>query len=50
MDFSLTDDQQAIADAVKRICVKFTDEYWSHKDTAAEFPHEFHAAMAAVSL
>ena len=47
MDFTLTDDQKAIADAVKRICANFTDEYWSHKDTAAEFPHEFHAAMAA---
>lgn len=47
MDFTLTDDQKAIAEAVKRICANFTDEYWSHKDTAAEFPHEFHAAMAA---
>jgi acyl-CoA dehydrogenase len=47
VDFNLTDDQRAIADAVKKICVKFTDEYWTHKDTAAEFPHEFHAAMAA---
>ena len=47
MDFQFTEDQQAIADAVKRVCVKFTDEYWSHKDDAAEFPHEFHAAMAA---
>ena len=47
MDFSLSDDQRAIADAVKRICARFPDEYWSHKDTAAEFPHEFHAAMAA---
>jgi acyl-CoA dehydrogenase len=47
VDFNLTDDQRAIADAVKKICVKFTDEYWTHKDTAAEFPFEFHAAMAA---
>jgi acyl-CoA dehydrogenase len=47
VDFDLSDDQRAIADAVKRICAKFPDEYWSHKDTAAEFPHEFHAAMAA---
>ena len=46
MDFALTDDQRAIADAVKRICANFTDEYWSHKDTAGEFPHEFYAAMA----
>ena len=47
MDFNLSDDQRAIAEAVKRICARFPDEYWSHKDTAAEFPHEFHAAMAA---
>jgi acyl-CoA dehydrogenase len=47
VDFNLSDDQRAIADAVKKICAKFPDDYWSHKDTAAEFPHEFHAAMAA---
>ena len=47
MDFNLSDDQRAIAEAVKRICVKFPDEYWTRKDTMAEFPHEFHAAMAA---
>ena len=47
MDFTLTDDQKAIAEAVKRVCANFPDDYWSHKDTAAEFPHEFHAAMAA---
>jgi acyl-CoA dehydrogenase len=47
VDLTLTDDQKAIAEAVKRVCANFPDEYWSHKDTAAEFPHEFHAAMAA---
>jgi acyl-CoA dehydrogenase len=47
VDFNLSDDQRAIAEAVKKICVKFPDEYWSRKDTLAEFPHEFHAAMAA---
>jgi len=47
LDFNLTDDQRAIAEAVKRICLKFPDEYWTRKDTMAEFPHEFHAAMAA---
>lgn len=46
MDFELSDDQKAIADAVKKVCAQFTDEYWSHKDNSAEFPHEFHAAMA----
>ena len=46
MDFNLSEDHLAIRDAIKRICAKFPDEYWSHKDTAAEFPHEFHRAMA----
>ena len=47
MNFDLTEDQAAIAEAVKRICSQFGDEYWSRKDNTAEFPHEFHAAMAA---
>lgn len=47
MDFELSDDQRAIAEAVRRICAGFGDEYWSHKDLQGEFPHEFHAAMAA---
>jgi acyl-CoA dehydrogenase len=47
VDFNLTDDQRSIAEAVKRVCAGFPDEYWSQKDTKAEFPHEFHAAMAA---
>jgi acyl-CoA dehydrogenase len=47
VDFNLSEDQIAIREAVKRICAKFTDEYWTQKDTAGEFPHEFHAAMAA---
>ncbi len=47
MDFNLSEDQLAIRDAVKRLCGRFPDEYWSHKDSAAEFPHEFHQAMAA---
>jgi acyl-CoA dehydrogenase len=47
VDFDLSEDQRSIAEAVKRICARFPDEYWSQKDTSAEFPHEFHAAMAA---
>ncbi|HKT73186.1 MAG TPA: acyl-CoA dehydrogenase family protein [Steroidobacteraceae bacterium] len=46
MDFNLTEDQAAIKQAVSRICAKFPDEYWSRKDAAGEFPHEFHRAMA----
>jgi len=47
VDFDLSDEQRSIADAVKRICSRFSDEYWSRKDAEGEFPHEFHAAMAA---
>jgi len=47
VDFNLTEDQRSIAEAVKRICARFPDEYWSQKDAKGEFPHEFHAAMAA---
>jgi len=47
VDFDLNDEQRSIAEAVKRICSRFPDDYWSHKDSSAEFPHEFHAAMAA---
>lgn len=46
MDFEMSEDQQAIVDAVAKVCSKFGDEYWSAKDTAAEFPYEFHSAMA----
>ncbi|MEQ8835714.1 MAG: acyl-CoA dehydrogenase family protein [Lacipirellulaceae bacterium] len=46
MDFKLTEEQLAIRDAIKKLCEKFDDEYWTEKDRKAEFPHEFHQAMA----
>lgn len=46
MDYQLSDDQQAIADAITKLCSEFDDHYWSGKDDRAEFPHEFHSAMA----
>jgi acyl-CoA dehydrogenase len=46
VDFNLSEDHLAIREAIGRICAKFPDEYWSRKDTEAEFPHEFHRAMA----
>lgn len=46
LDFNLNDDQQAIQDAIIKLCSDFDDEYWSAKDEKAEFPHEFHKAMA----
>ncbi len=46
MNFSLTEDQQAIRTAVGRLCADFPAEYWLKKDRDGGFPHDFHAAMA----
>ena len=46
MDFDLAEEHLAIVDAVSKVCSEFDDEYWSEKDRNAEFPHEFHRAMA----
>lgn len=46
MDFSLTEDQQNIREAVLKHCSQFSDEYWLEKDRSGEFPFEFHMAMA----
>lgn len=46
MNFSFTDEQQAIRDAILKICVDFPDEYWLNRDTDGAFPHEFYQAMA----
>ena len=45
MDFSFSDEQQAIRDSVSRICKKFPSEYWLDCDKAGEFPEEFVAAI-----
>lgn len=47
MDFSLTEDQQNIRDAVLKHCSPFTDEYWLERDREGVFPADFHSAMAA---
>ncbi|NIB38865.1 acyl-CoA/acyl-ACP dehydrogenase [Pseudomaricurvus alkylphenolicus] len=46
MSFEYTESQQAIVDAVEKICEGFTDDYWLELDTKAQFPHEFYQAMA----
>ncbi|MBU8538583.1 acyl-CoA dehydrogenase family protein [Falsiroseomonas tokyonensis] len=47
MDFALTEQQEALRDAVTRICARFGDDYWLAADRNHRFPQEFHAAMAA---
>lgn len=46
MDFRLTDDQQAIQNAVEDLCKRFDDDYWRRRDEEGGFPHDFHAAFA----
>lgn len=46
MDFSLTPDQQAICDEVRKACAVFDDDYWLEHDRTGEFPVDFHRAMA----
>jgi acyl-CoA dehydrogenase len=46
MIMGLTEEQEAIGEAVRRICAQFGDAYWSDCDVEHRFPHEFHRAMA----
>src|SRR5690349_1846526 len=46
MDFSLSDEQIAIRESVRRICDRFGDDYWRAHDDSGEFPTEFHRAIA----
>ncbi len=47
MNFALTDDQQAIQDAIQRICAGFDDEYWMKRDKEGGFPFDFYDTLAA---
>jgi acyl-CoA dehydrogenase len=46
MDFALSENQEAIKDAVAKVCNHFDDAYWLKKDSEGGFPHDFHKAMA----
>jgi acyl-CoA dehydrogenase len=46
VDFSFTEDQQSIRDAVLEHCVRFSDGYWLERDRDGVFPHDFHKSMA----
>ncbi|WP_439573951.1 acyl-CoA dehydrogenase family protein [Phreatobacter sp.] len=46
MDFALTADQQALQEAVRRLCARFPDSYWLARDTEGGFPLDFHRAFA----
>jgi acyl-CoA dehydrogenase len=47
MNFAFTAEQEQLAEAVRRLCERFGDDYWLEKDRAGGFPHDFHKAFAA---
>lgn len=46
MNFELTEEQEAIRDAVGSICARFDDDYWLTRDREGGFPHDFYEALA----
>jgi acyl-CoA dehydrogenase len=46
MDFDLSPEQEAVREAIARICTGFDDAYWLARDTDGRFPTEFHQALA----
>jgi acyl-CoA dehydrogenase len=46
MNFELTPDQEAIRDAVAKVCAGFDLDYWLRRDREGGFPLDFHAALA----
>ncbi len=46
MDFSISDDHQAIREGVAAVMRQYDAEYWLARDDDGEFPREYHRAMA----
>jgi acyl-CoA dehydrogenase len=46
MDFAPDPDEEVIREAVRAVCGRFDDAYWSARDANHEFPWDFYAAMA----
>jgi acyl-CoA dehydrogenase len=45
VDFSLSEEQQTIRDAILKHCAQFSPEYWLEHDRSAEFPHDFYKSL-----
>ena len=45
MNFTLSDEQKTIQQAVERICARFGDDYWLAHDNNGNFPEEFVKAI-----
>lgn len=46
MNFELTEEQEAIREAVAAICARFDDDYWLTRDREGGFPQDFYDALA----
>jgi acyl-CoA dehydrogenase len=46
VDFTFSEDQQSIRDAVLEHCARFSGDYWLERDRDGVFPHDFHKSMA----
>lgn len=46
MDFSFSQEQESIREAISKICEQFDDHYWLEKDRHGGFPTELHQALA----
>jgi acyl-CoA dehydrogenase len=46
MNFSYTEEQQAIQNSIQKFCKPFDDDYWLKRDQQGGFPHDFYQAMA----
>ncbi|MBI5910435.1 MAG: acyl-CoA/acyl-ACP dehydrogenase [Betaproteobacteria bacterium] len=46
MNFEFSPEQQAIREAILKICAQFDDDYWLKKDREGGFPVELHQALA----
>ena len=46
MDLTFSPQQEALAKTVRAACAPFDDDYWLEHDASAEFPFDFHRAMA----
>ncbi len=46
MDFTFSEDQQRIRDAVLEHCARFSGDYWLERDRDGVFPHDFRKSMA----
>ena len=46
MDFTPDEDHEAIAEAVRRVCAGFDDDYWARCEADHAFPWDFYRRMA----